>query len=223
VDVDTSPPPSDLVRVRRHPERGRYDRASVEAILDEGLICHLGFVSDGRPWVLPTIHARVREHLYLHGAVGNHALRALAGGAPACVTVSLVDGLVLARSAFAHSLNYRSVVVTGTATLVDDPAEKRQAFEALVEHVVPGRTADARAASDSELRQTAVLRIPITEASAKVRTGPPIDKDDADLDLPVWAGVVPLRTVAGLPEPDEHVPPHVPLPAYLPPPSRTGG
>ena len=215
--VETAPPPSDLVRLRRHSERGRYDRNTVEAILDEALICHLGFVSDGRPWVLPTIHARVGDQLYLHGAVGNNALRSLAGGAPACVTVSLLDGLVLARSAFSHSMNYRSVVITGTPTLVEDPEEKRLAFEALVEHVVPGRTADARAANDSELRKTAVLRIPITEASAKVRTGPPIDTDEADLELPVWAGVVPLRVVAGAPEPDEHVPADLPLPPYLQP------
>ena len=213
--VETAPPPSDLVRVRRHADRAHYDRTTVEAILDEALICHLGFVSDGRPWVLPTIHARVGEHLYLHGAVGNHALRSLVGGAHACVTVSLVDGLVLARSAFSHSMNYRSVVITGTPTLVEDPDEKRLAFEALVEHVVPGRTADARAASDSELRQTAVLRIPITEASAKVRTGPPTDTTEEDRDLPVWAGVVPLRTVAGVPEPDEYVPADLPVPAYL--------
>ena len=187
--------------VKRRRERARYERAAVEAILDEALVCHLGFVAEGQPFVIPTTYARVGGTLYVHGAAAGRMLRALAGGVPACVTVTLVDGLVLARSAFHHSMNYRSVVLLGHARPVDDPAEKRAALAALVEHVVPGRTQAVRPPSATELQQTLVLAMPIAEASAKVRTGPPID-DPADVALPCWAGEIPLRLVTGAPVAD---------------------
>lgn len=211
--LDAGGPPllTDRTRVRRKADRGVHDRAVVDAILDEGLVCHVGFAVDGRPWVVPTAYARVGDAVYLHGATGNHALRALASGAEACLTVTLVDGLVLARSAFHHSINYRSVMLFGVAKRVDDPAEKRRAVDAIVEHVVPGRSADARPPTDEELRATLVVRLPITEGSAKVRTGPPID-DAEDLALPVWGGVIPLTTAAGDPVPDAHN--VVPTPPY---------
>jgi nitroimidazol reductase NimA-like FMN-containing flavoprotein (pyridoxamine 5'-phosphate oxidase superfamily) len=194
--------PTDRTRHRRLAQRGSFDRSLVYAILDEALSCHVGFAHDGRPWVIPTIHARVDDHLYLHGAPANHMLRSLAGGIETCVTVTLIDALVLARSAFHHSMNYRSVMVFGEATRVDDEGEKDMALRALVEHVVPGRTGDARPPTSSELRNTLVLRLPIVEASAKQRTGGPID-DEEDLPLPVWAGILPLHTTydAALAEP----------------------
>jgi nitroimidazol reductase NimA-like FMN-containing flavoprotein (pyridoxamine 5'-phosphate oxidase superfamily) len=203
---------TERTKVRRQPKRANYDRALVDAILDEALTCHVGFAIRGRPWVVPTIHARIDDRLYLHGAVSNHMLRALAGGIEACVTVTLIDGLVLARSAFHHSMNYRSVMVFGKATLVADGPEKLAAFDALVEHVVPGRTADARPPSDDEIRKTSVLVLPIDEASAKVRTGGPIDEPD-DIALDVWAGQLPLTTTYGTPiaEPDTNGS----LPAYV--------
>lgn len=193
---------TERTKVRRQPKRANYDRALVHAILDEALTCHVGFAIEGRPWVVPTIHARIEDRLYLHGAGTNHMLRSLAGGIEACVTITLIDGLVLARSAFHHSMNYRSVMVFGRATLVEDGPEKLAAFDALVEHVVPGRTADARPPSDDEIRTTSVLVLPIDEASAKVRTGPPID-DDADYALAVWAGEIPLETrrLEAIPDP----------------------
>jgi nitroimidazol reductase NimA-like FMN-containing flavoprotein (pyridoxamine 5'-phosphate oxidase superfamily) len=190
--------PTDRTKVRRAAKRARYDRELVDAIIDEALSCHVGFAIDGGPWVIPTIHARIDDRLYLHGAVANHMLGSLADGIEACVTFTIVDGLVLARSAFHHSMNYRSVMVFGRAVLVDDPDEKRAAMHALVEHVVPGRMADARPPSDKELRTTAVLRLPITEASAKVRTGGPID-DAEDLALPIWAGQLPIESAYGSP------------------------
>jgi uncharacterized protein len=184
-------PASDRARVRRMAARARYDRQAVEAVLDEGFVCHLGFSVDGTTWVLPTAYGRDGDTVYLHGAVGNHALATLRRGVQACVTVTLIDGLVLARSAFHHSINYRSVVLFGVAEPLHDPAEKRRALEVIVDHVVPGRTADARAIADSEARATAVLRLPIDEASAKVRTGGPVD-DPEDLALDVWAGQIPM-------------------------------
>jgi nitroimidazol reductase NimA-like FMN-containing flavoprotein (pyridoxamine 5'-phosphate oxidase superfamily) len=199
--------------LRRKKERGRYDVATIHAILDEGLVCHVGFAVDGQPCVIPTAYARLGDHLYVHGATGNHALRVLADGAPACVTITLVDGLVLARSTFHHSINYRSVVLFGTGQRVDDPTEKAAVMDALVEHLVPGRTADARAATDEELRATLVVRLPIDEASAKVRRGDPID-DDEDLDLPVWAGVIPLGLHAGSPVPASDLGSGLAPPAY---------
>lgn len=177
--------------LRRLAKRGVYDRETVHAILDEALICHVGFVVDGAPVVIPTIHWRDGDTLYLHGSVASRMLRSLKDGVDACVTVTLVDGLVLARSAFHHSINYRSAVILGTAREVSDREEKIRALDALVEHVIAGRSREVRGANESELRQTLVLSMPIEEASAKVRTGAPID-DAEDYALDVWAGVLPL-------------------------------
>jgi len=196
---------SDRTTLRRKPDRGAYDAATIHPILDEALLCHLGFAVEGQPYVIPTIHARVGDQLYVHGAVANRMLRVIAGGAPCCVTVTLLDGLVLARSAFHHSMNFRSVVVLGTASEVIETAEKEAAFEAIVEKVVRGRSAECRPASDVELRTTKVLRLPLAEASAKVRTGPPIDEEE-DYGLPWWAGVIPLRLVPGEPQVDDRTP-----------------
>lgn len=207
------PAPSARVRVRRMAERGHYQRSTINSILDEALVGHVGF-DGGGPMVIPTAYARVGDHLYLHGAAGNAALRALASGAPACVTVTLVDGLVLARSAFHHSLNYRSVVIVGRACEVADIEEKRMAVTAIVEHIVPGRSADARPPTDGELRATRVIRVPLTESSAKVRTGGPKD-DLEDVGLPVWAGEVPLRLMAEAPVADVDVPTSMPPPDYV--------
>jgi uncharacterized protein len=212
--VDSELPPllpSDRVRLHRKPERGRYDRPTVHAILDEALHCHVGFTVDGQPFVIPTIHARVGETLYLHGSPASRLLRTGATQVPLCVTVTLVDGLVVARSMFHHSINYRSVVVVSTARRVDDANEKRCALTALVEHVLPGRAVEARAPTDAELRATLVLALAIDESSAKIRSGPPIDDDD-DLALVVWAGVVPLRTVCDEPVADSFLPPHIGVP-----------
>jgi len=186
--------------VRRRAERGSFDRVGAYAILDEAYVAHVGFVVDGAPRVLPMTFGRVDDVLYLHGAVGNAMLRA-STGAEVCVTVTLLDGLVLARAAMHHSMNYRCVVLYGVAETVDDEAEKRRAFHAVVEHARVGRAAEARPANDAELRATRVLRFPIDEGSVKVRTGGPIDDAD-DLDFPVWAGVIPLALVAGDPIPD---------------------
>jgi nitroimidazol reductase NimA-like FMN-containing flavoprotein (pyridoxamine 5'-phosphate oxidase superfamily) len=191
--------PADRIRVKREPQRARYDRETIEAILDEALICHLGFVVDGQPYVIPTLHARVGDRLYVHGSAASRLLRHLAGGAPVCATVTLVDGLVLARSVFNHSVNYRSAVVFGTATLVED-GEKREALRALTEQLAPGRWDEARQPTEKELKATWILSLPIDEASAKVRTGPEEDEPE-DLDLPVWAGVVPVHLAA---EPSEY-------------------
>jgi nitroimidazol reductase NimA-like FMN-containing flavoprotein (pyridoxamine 5'-phosphate oxidase superfamily) len=199
------PAPTARTTLRRLPDRGHHDRATIDAILDEALVCHLGLVDpEGRPFVIPTIHARDGDHLYVHGSPASRALRTGARGFEVCVTATLVDGLVLARSAFHHSMNYRSVVVYGTATKVEDPAEKVTALSAIVEHVLAGRGDGCRAPNEKELKGTLVLRLPLDEASAKVRTGGPID-DDEDLGLPVWAGVVPLRVVAGEPVADAGV------------------
>jgi nitroimidazol reductase NimA-like FMN-containing flavoprotein (pyridoxamine 5'-phosphate oxidase superfamily) len=199
--------------VRRHPERGVYERDVIDAILDEALFCHVGFAIDGQPYVIPTIHARDGDVLYLHGSPASRLLRELAAGVDICVTVTILDGLVLARSVYNHSLNYRSVVVLGRARAVEGVEEKRAALAALVEHVVAGRGRDARAPSEQELAGTSVLALPITEASAKVRSGPPKDFD-ADVALPVWAGVVPIRLVAGSPEVDAGAPDGVSVPDY---------
>jgi nitroimidazol reductase NimA-like FMN-containing flavoprotein (pyridoxamine 5'-phosphate oxidase superfamily) len=199
--------------VRRHPERGVYEREAIEGILDEAVICHVGFVVDGQPVVIPTIHARVGGLLYLHGSPANRMLRALGTGVDVCVAATLLDGVVLARSVFQSSLNYRSVVVVGRASTVEDGNEKRVALAAVVEHVAPGRSADARPPSDEELTATTVLALSIHEASAKVRTGPPGDFD-RDLELPIWAGVIPLSLAAGTPETESRVPPGVEVPAY---------
>ncbi len=190
----------DALRVRRLPDRGRYDRETINSILDEALFCHVGFVSNGQPFVIPTLHARVGDVLYLHGSQASRMLRELRDGLPVCVTATILDGVVLARSAFNHSMNYRSVVVLGVAEEVGGP-EKNEALRAVAEHVMPGRWDDVRQPNEKELRATSVLRLPLDRASAKVRTGPPKD-DDADIELPVWAGVLPLRLVPFEPIPD---------------------
>jgi len=190
--------PTERTRLRRKAERGSHDRAVVDAILDAGLVCHVGFAVDGAPWVFPTAYARIGDHVYLHGAAGNFALRTLAGGTEACVTVTVVDGLVLARSAFHHSMNYRSVMVFGRPEKVEDPNEKRRAVLAIVEHLVPGRSTDSRPPTPEELRATLVVRLGVDESSAKVRTGGPVD-DEEDMALPHWAGVLPLSLAPGAP------------------------
>ena len=200
--------PTPRTTVRRLPKRGNYDREVINAILDEALICHVGFIVDGAPVVIPTIHTRVDDTLYFHGSVASRMLRSLREGVRACVTVTLLDGLVIARSAFHHSMNYRSAVVLGRAHLVTDHDEKLAALRGFTDHVVPGRCAELRPIADQELKGTSVLALPIREASAKVRTGPPLDDAD-DLAWPVWAGVVPLVTTAGAPLPDAHVTPGV--------------
>jgi nitroimidazol reductase NimA-like FMN-containing flavoprotein (pyridoxamine 5'-phosphate oxidase superfamily)/predicted enzyme related to lactoylglutathione lyase len=192
--VSTRPNVPDHLRVRRKAERGVYDRATIDAILDEALYCHVGFVADGRPVVIPTLHARVGDRLYLHGSSANRMLRTAAAGGRVCVTATLVDGLVLAKSVFHHSINYRSAVVMGVAAVVEGD-EKREALRAFTEHVAPGRWEEARQPTESELVQTSILSLPLDEASAKVREGPPGDEpEDADLD--VWSGVVPLHLAA---------------------------
>ncbi len=201
-------------RVRRLPERARYDRQTIQAILDEGFVCHVGFVENGQPFVVPALYARMGERLVIHGSAASRMLRALAEGAPACVTVTLLDGLVLARSAFHHSLNYRSVVVLGTATEITDPAEKRRALDALLEHVVPGRLPQVRTPSERELRVTRVVALPIDEASAKLRSGPPKD-EPADYALDCWAGVLPLRLSTPEPEADPALPAGIEIPPHV--------
>jgi uncharacterized protein len=205
--------PSDRTRVRRVPQRGVYERETIEAILDETLISHVGFVHDGRPVVIPTLHARLGGRLYLHGSAASRMLRTLEGGVPMCATATLVDGLVLARSAFHHSVNYRSVVVFGQATLVEAD-ERIEALELFTEKLVPGRWGEVRQPTRQELKGTKVLTLPLDEASAKVRTGPPVDEDE-DYELPVWAGVLPLRTVADLPEADPRLDPAIETPGHV--------
>jgi len=190
--------PTARTRVRRLSQRGSYDRALVHGILDEALVCHVGFVHEGQPYVMPTAFARIEETLYLHGAVANRMLGALAEGGSICVTVTLLDGLVLARSAFHHSMNYRSVVTLGPAREITDEAEKRRAFDALVDRVGPERSRLARPANAAELRTTRVLALDLVEVSAKTRSGPPLD-DPADLAQPCWAGVIPLALQQGEP------------------------
>jgi nitroimidazol reductase NimA-like FMN-containing flavoprotein (pyridoxamine 5'-phosphate oxidase superfamily) len=208
-----APPPSERVRLRRKRERGSYGRDVIDAILDEALIAHLGIVEDGQPFVTPTLHARCGDVVYCHGSSASRTLRALAAGAPACLTVSLIDGLVLARAALHHSANYRSAMLIGQATIVADPEEKRTALRAVVEHIVPGRWDDVRAPTESELKATAVLALRIDEASAKVRSGGPLDDED-DYALPAWAGVIPLTCTAHTPEPDPRLPAGVAPPPY---------
>lgn len=188
--------------LKRLPARGSYDRALIHAIIDEALTCHVGFVVEGQPFVIPTIHARIGDAVYVHGSAASRMLRTLRDGVDACVTITVLDGLVLARSAFHHSMNYRSVVVFGRATAVTGDDEKRRVLDALVEHVCRGRSAEVRKPNEAELKQTLVLRLPIEEASAKVRSGPPVDDED-DYALPVWAGVLPLSLRPGLPMRDE--------------------
>jgi len=207
-------PPSPRTEVKRLPQRSRYDAEVVHGILDEALVCHVGFVIDGEPVVLPTIHARHGDQLYLHGSPASRMLRTLQRQVDVCVTVTLVDGLVLARSAFHHSMNYRSVVVFGRASAVTDRVEKMAAFRALVEHVNPGRWDHVRPPNEKELRSTLVLALALGEASAKVRTGPPID-DEADYALPVWAGELPVRTMPGAPIDDPRLAPGTVVPEHV--------
>ncbi len=207
----------------RYRERARYDSDTVHRILDEALICHLGYLNGGSPVVLPTTHARLGEVLYLHGSTGSGPMLVAAqtpAGLPVCVTATLIDGLVLARSALHHSMAYRSVVVRGAARLVTDRDEKLEALAALVDHAAHGRAADSRPPNDRELAMTAVLALDLVEVSAKVRTGGPAD-DAEDLSLPYWAGVVPLVMAAGPPEPADDLDPAIPLPPYLSPYRRT--
>jgi hypothetical protein len=191
-------PPTPRTTLRRLPQRGDYDRDAIDQILDEGFICHVGFAVDGRPFVIPTGYARVGDRLLIHGSQASRMLRVVGQGIDVCLTVTLIDGLVLARSAFHHSMNYRSVVVFGQATVIDSPKEKLEALRALSEHMIPGRWDEVRGPNERELQQTTVLSLPLTEASAKVRSGPPLD-DQEDYDLDVWAGVIPLGIVAGTP------------------------
>jgi len=212
------PAPSDEQRsrteVRRHPERGAYDRSVIEEILDEALFCHVGFVHEGQPFVIPTIHARAGDTLFIHGSPASRMLRELADGIDVCVTATLLDGLVLARSVYNHSMNYRSVVVLGRARPLSDRGQKLAALEAIVEHVVPGRWSDARQPTEKELAGTLVLALPLDEASAKTRSGPPKDFE-ADVTLPIWAGVIPLSLRSSLPAADPSLAPGIPLPPYL--------
>jgi nitroimidazol reductase NimA-like FMN-containing flavoprotein (pyridoxamine 5'-phosphate oxidase superfamily)/GNAT superfamily N-acetyltransferase len=192
---------TDRTRLRRHPERGDTDRAALDAILDAGWVAHVGFAGQAaQPFVIPTTYVRIAHTLYIHGAVASRMLRAGAQGIDLCATVTLIDGLVLARSAFHHSMNYRSAVIVGRARLVEDDAEKARALAALVDRLIPGRNAVARPPEAQELKQTAVLALPLEEASVKVRSGPPIDRED-DLGWPAWAGVIPLAMTSGAPEP----------------------
>lgn len=200
--------------LRRKPARGSHDREVIEAILDEAIVCHLGAIDEsGRPLVTPTLHVRVGEHVYVHGSAASRTLRT-AERSEICLTATLIDGLVLARAAMHHSANYRSVMLFGCGEQVLDASEKRGVLEALVEKLVPGRWADVRLPTDKELRATAVLRIPLDEASAKVRSGPPLD-DAADHELPIWAGVVGMHLIAEEPEPDEQLAPGIERPGYI--------
>jgi nitroimidazol reductase NimA-like FMN-containing flavoprotein (pyridoxamine 5'-phosphate oxidase superfamily) len=198
--------PSERITVRRIPKRAHYDQETIHAILDEALICQVGFVIGGEPFVIPTIHARLDDTLYLHGAVASRMLKVLGAGGIVCVSATLLDGLVLARSAFHHSMNYRSVSVFGRARRVTDPQEIQRALDAIVDHVAPGRRAEVRPPNDKELAATAVVALPIEEASAKIRTGGPVD-DEEDHALDVWAGVLPLTMTAGAPLDDARLRP----------------
>jgi uncharacterized protein len=214
--------PSDRTRVRRLPGRGVYDRPAIDRILDAALVAHLGFVDDGQPYVIPTLQARVGDEVYVHGSAASRTLRGLAGGIPACLTVTLLDGIVLARSVFEHSMNYRSVVVLGTATPVTDEDEKRSALEAFTDKLLPGRWSQARQPTRKELKATSVLRLPLDEASAKVRDGGPTDGDSPDAALDVWAGHLPLVVRPLDPVPDPTLRPGIPLPPGLVPYRRPG-
>jgi len=200
------PAPSERSRVRRAPARAAYDRDTIDAILDEALVAHLGFAIDGHPYVIPTLHARVGDTVYVHGSAASRAIRALGAGAPACLTVTLLDGIVFARSAFHHSINYRSVVVLGEARPVANQTERAAALELFTERLAPGRWSEVRPPSAQELKGTRVLAIRLDEASAKARTGPPVD-DDEDYALDVWAGMVPLAMTAGTPVADPRLAP----------------
>jgi nitroimidazol reductase NimA-like FMN-containing flavoprotein (pyridoxamine 5'-phosphate oxidase superfamily) len=199
--------------LKRLPQRGAFDRESINQILDEGFICHVGFAVDGQPFVIPTGYARAGDRIFIHGSQASRMLRTVGQGIEVCVTVTLIDGLVLARSAFHHSMNYRSVVVFGRATVVDEREEKLAALLALSEHMIPGRWDDVREPNERELQLTTVLSLPLAEASAKVRTGPPLD-DEEDYEMDVWAGVIPLGLAANSPIPDPRLPSEIGPPRY---------
>jgi nitroimidazol reductase NimA-like FMN-containing flavoprotein (pyridoxamine 5'-phosphate oxidase superfamily) len=207
-------PPSDRATVRRLPKRAAYDYTTIHSILDAGLVCHLGFMHEDMPFVIPTLYGRLGDHVYIHGSTASRLVRELSTGMPVCLTVTLLDGLVLARSAFHHSMNYRSVVLLGSAQAVIGTEAKLTALEAITEHVVPGRWADARRPNAQELKATSLLTLSIEEASAKIRTGGPLD-DEEDFALPVWAGEIPMELVAGVPQPDARLDAGIPYPEYL--------
>ncbi len=206
--------PTTRTTVKRLPQRGVYDLDEIHRILDEAFICHVGFASEGQPYVIPTAYGRVDDRVYLHGSAASRMLRSVGMGIEVCVTVTLVDGLVLARSAFHHSINYRSVVILGKASVVDDPEEKLEALRAITEHIVPGRWDGVRQPTDQELKATLVLVLAISEASAKVRTGPPKDDED-DYLLPVWAGELPLTVKTGVPVDDPRLLPGLEVPEHV--------
>jgi len=200
--------------LKRLPKRGSHERETINQILDEGFICHVGFAIEGQPFVIPTGYARTGDQLLLHGSQASRMLRALKTGIDVCVTVTLIDGLVLARSAFHHSMNYRSVVIFGRATLIEERAAKLAALFALSEHMIPGRWKEVREPTESELQQTTVLSLPIDEASAKIRTGPPLD-DEEDYPMNVWAGVLPTQLTTSDPIADPRLPPNIEVPDYV--------
>ena len=204
--------PTDHTRVLREANRAVYDRETIWAILDEGFVCHVGFAVEGQPYVIPTMYARVADSLYFHGSAASRMLRTASNGLPVCITVTLIDGLVLARSVFNHSMNYRSVVALGNATLIADPAEKLEALRAFTEKILRGRWEDARQPNEKELKATSILKLALTEVSGKVRTGP-VEDDAPDYELPVWAGVIPLRLVPDAPLRDERCSASLPTPA----------
>jgi hypothetical protein len=206
--------PTTNTTLKRLPDRGAFERDTVNAILDAAFICHVGFVAHGQPFVIPTSYARVNDELFIHGSAASRMLRNLSEGIPVCVTVTHVDGLVLARSAFHHSINYRSVMVFGTAQLVTDEQAKFDALRAFTEHIIPGRWPEIRRPNAQELKATTVLALPLQEASAKIRTGPPKD-DDEDMAIPVWAGVLPLTVTPGEPMADPYLPDTIALPEHV--------
>jgi len=206
--------PTARTRVKRLPKRASYDAAAIYSILDTALVCHVGFALGGQPYVIPTLHVRIDDQLYIHGSTASRMLGAAAGGTPIAVTVTHIDGLVLARSAFHHSVNYRSVVILGAATLVIDPSEKLAVMKGLIDHVAPGRWEHIRQPNEKELAATSVLSIPIVEASAKLRSGDPLD-DEADYALPIWAGQIPFETRALVPVADARLVASTPMPAHV--------
>jgi nitroimidazol reductase NimA-like FMN-containing flavoprotein (pyridoxamine 5'-phosphate oxidase superfamily) len=212
-DVPDSISPTERTRVIRETHRGAYDRETIDKILDEGYVCHVGFSVDGQPYVIPTLFARIGDAIYFHGSAASRMLRNISAGISVCITVTLTDGFVLARSVFNHSMNYRSVVALGRATLVDDPEEKLETLRAFTEKIIAGRWNDARQPSEKELKATSILRLPLTEVSAKIRRGP-VEDDAPDYALPVWAGVIPLALTPGAPIRDERCDPTIPTPAY---------
>ena len=205
--------PTSRTRVVREANRAVYDRSAIYNILDEAFVCHVGFSTDGQPFVIPTMFARVGDAIYFHGSATSRMLRSLGDGLTVCITVTLTDGLVLARSVFNHSMNYRSVVALGHATLIQEPSEKLQALRAFTEKLIPGRWNDARRPNDQELKATSILRLPLTEVSAKVRTGA-VEDDAEDYSLRVWAGIIPMHLVMDAPQRDDRCDPAIPTPAY---------